>query len=151
YGDDWADITARRKDKYGPDSRIKTETEIQIEKSMGKRISLHEDHVPLNEVLQKIGTLAGFNIYIDDMGLEEENIGTQTPVTIDVEAITVKSALNLILERYNLAYTVQDEVLKITSRLRQQGDLSTRSYNVADLVVPIPSQAAGFSPGMSGI
>ena len=151
FGDNWNDINERRKGKYHADNRIRTDAELQIEKSLGKRISLHEDQVPLNEVLQKVATLAGFNVYIDDQGLEEEGVFTQTPVSINVEAITVKSALNLLLERYNLAYTTQDEVLKITSRLRQQGDMVARTYPVADLVVPIPSQAMGFAPGMSGI
>jgi type II secretory pathway component GspD/PulD (secretin) len=33
---------------------------------------------------------------------------------------------------------IDNEVLKITSRMRQQGDLEVRTYSVADLVVPIP-------------
>ena len=39
-------------------------------------------------------------------------------IPIDVDGIMVKSALNLILSRYNLAYMVDNEVLKITSRMR---------------------------------
>ena len=149
FGDNWKDLTLRRAGKYPVDNHIRSDAELQIEKSMGKRISLHEDQVPLNEVLQKIAALANFSIYIDDQGLEEDAVFTDTPVSINVESITVKSALNLLLERHDLAYMIQDEVLKITSRIRQQGDMVTRTYSVADLVVPIPSLAtADPSDGM---
>jgi hypothetical protein len=153
YGDDWGDLTIRRKDKYRhADNHIRSPLELEIEQSLGKRVSLHEDQVPLSEVLQKIGALGGFSIYIDDLGLADEDVvATETPVTINVESITIKSALNLLLERHNLGFTIQDEVLKITSRMRQQGELVARTYNVADLVVPIPSVIGAPPPGLPGI
>ena len=40
-------------------------------------------------------------------------------------------ALNLLLERYNLGYTIQDEVLKITSRMRKSS-----TPRLASIVAP---------------
>ena len=51
----------------------------------------------------------------------------------------MKSALILILRRFDLSYMVDNEVLQITNRLRQQGNLKVETYSVADLVIPIPN------------
>ena len=59
-----------RKDKWGS-TRVKTEDEIKIEQSLQKRISLHEDNVPLVEVIRKIKSVADINIVFDEAGLEE--------------------------------------------------------------------------------
>lgn len=136
---DWSDLTKRRKGKYRDGNRPRTETEQHIEQSLEKRISLHEDKVPLAEVIKKIATVADINIHFDPLGLEEEGVTSHTPVSIDVDGIKVKSALNLMLEPLQLGYMIKDEVLMITSRMRQQGDLVTATYSVADLVIPIPN------------
>lgn len=135
----WAEINKRRKGKYGPDNRVRTEEEKRIERSLSRQISLHFHRSKLAEVVKHIATTADINVVLDNLGLEDEAVSTDTPVTIDVDGIMLKSALNLILKPLNLDYTIEDEVLKITSKMRQQGRLQVRAYPVADLVVPIPN------------
>lgn len=138
FGKSWSDIKKRRDGKYRPDNRKRGDEEIRIEQSLTKRISLHEDQVPLADVIKKIQAIADINIVLDAQGLEDEAAHSNSLVSIDVDNISVKSALNLVLSRYNLSYMIGDEVLKITSRMRQQGELIVATYSVADLVVPIP-------------
>ncbi|MDB5347581.1 MAG: hypothetical protein JWP89_5958 [Schlesneria sp.] len=97
---------------------------IKISESLKKRVSLHEDKLSLGDTIKKIQTAADINISFDFDGLKEANVSTTAPVTIDVDGIQAKSALNLILGRYDLAYTIDNEVLKITSRARQQSELA---------------------------
>lgn len=149
YSPEWKDLSKKRLDRFRPDARAPNEEEDRIEQSLKKRVSLHEDGAPLGQVLDKIAALAGINIVRDDRGLEDEQVSSTTPVTINVEGIMVKSVLNLILDDLNLGYMIKDEALKITSRIRQQGDLDTITYPVADLVTPIPnvvSAGNGFNP-----
>ena len=54
-----------------------------------------------------------------------------------MKGISLRSALRLILEEFDLTYVVQDEVLKITSKEKADEILTTRVYPVADLVIPI--------------
>ena len=138
FGDNWKAIKERREGRYRPDNRKRGAEELRIEQSLTKRISLHEDQVPLAEVIKKIQAIADINIVLDAQGLEDEAAHSNSLVSIDVDNISVKSALNLVLARYNLSYMIGDEVLKITSRMRQQGELIVATYSVADLVVPIP-------------
>ena len=145
----WEEITSRRRGRYGPDNRSRTEEEKRIEKSLSRQISLHFQEIPLRDVMRHIATVADVNVVLDNLGLEEEGVSTDSPVSIDVNGIRLKSALNLLLEPLHLAYTIEDEVLKVTSRMRQQGRLVVATYPVADLVVPIPNFTPSGSTGMS--
>ena len=79
-------------------------------------------------------------LHIDVVGLEGESVRSDTPVTINLDQeISLKSALKLLLEPLNLDYTIRDEVLKVTSPRIAKGQLFSVSYQVADLVVPIPN------------
>src|SRR5262249_59409823 len=70
---------------------------------------------------------------------------------------SLKSALNLLLHQVHLTYVIKDEVLQVTTESHARGKLVTKSYNVADLVVPVQDAkpggndllraAAGQSPG----
>ncbi len=134
----WARINGR-KDKYGASNRVRTQDEIQMEQSLQKKISLHEENVPLREVIRKIKSVADINIVIDTPALEDVGVTSDTLVSIDVETIAVKSALNLILQGLDLGYMFENEVLRITNRTRQQGNLKVENYPVTDLVTPIPN------------
>lgn len=133
------DKISDRKNKYAKSNRTRSETELETERSLLKKISLHEDNTPLTALIAKIKSVADINIVIDDVGLEEVGVSSNTSVTIDVENITVKSALNLILQRFELGYMFDNEVLMITNRQRQQGKLVIETYSVTDLVIPIPN------------
>ena len=136
---DWAEITHRRKGKYGSDNKERTEPEKQIEQSLNRQVSLHFNNEPLVKVIEEIQKIADVNVVLDNAGLDEERVTSGTSVTISVDGITLRSALNLILEPLNLGYMVNNEVLVITSRIKQQGKLEPRAYPVADLVLPIPN------------
>ncbi len=150
----WSKLTASRR-KYGGDARPRrTEQEIEIEKKLRTPVSLQFTNAPLSKVTEYLGKLAGISLYLDPQGLAEEGQTGDTPVTIDIrQEIMLKSALNLILEPLHLSYVVKDEVLKITSEQMRDGQMYQVTYNVADLVVPIPNfvpQAFGSQAALNG-
>ncbi|HEX5471961.1 MAG TPA: hypothetical protein VFW73_08740, partial [Lacipirellulaceae bacterium] len=92
------------------------------------------------------------NIHLDPRGLSQEGVNSDTPVTINLsKEISLKSALNLILEPLHLSYVVSDEVLKVTSEQLRDGELLTETYNVADLVTPIPNFVPSSNIGLQGL
>lgn len=135
FSDDWKDKSSKRLKNFKSDARPKSEDERKIEESLSKKISLHFDNAPLMEVVKYISTTHNINVALDRAGLEEEGVTTNTPVTIDLDNIMVKSALKLMLEPLHLGYSVEDDVLKVTSHMRQQGKMVAAAYPVADLVV----------------
>jgi hypothetical protein len=137
----WTDLSKRR-EKYGrADSRERTESELQIEKSLGEKVSLHFHDVALTEVIRHIATVHGINIAMQTRAIETEGLTADQPVSIDVDGITLRSALNLLLDQAGgLVYTIENETLMISNRLEQETKLVTLTYNVADLVVPVANK-----------
>ncbi len=107
---------------------------LRIETGLLKRVSLDFKDVPLSEVMAHLAAAADVNIVLDTLGLEEVGVLPSAKVTITVDGIMLKSALNLVLKPLHLAYVIEDEVLKITSRQRRLGELEVRTYSVCDLV-----------------
>lgn len=148
HGPDW-DLIKQKRQPGRADASFHSEQEMKVYHSLKNPISLHFDNAPITEVMEFIANTQGINIVVDDAGLAEEGITSSTPVSIAVDGIQLRSALNLLLKPLNLHYTIEDEVLQITSRLRQQGDLNVKVYQVADLVVPVSLHAPStqFRPG----
>ncbi|MBL8812261.1 MAG: hypothetical protein JNM43_19000 [Planctomycetaceae bacterium] len=140
------DALSQRREKYGrTDARERTESELQIEKSLGQKVSLHFHDVPLTEVIRHIATVHGINITMKTRAIETEGLTATQPVSIDVDGITLQSALNLLLDQAGgLVYSIENETLMITNRLEQDTKQETRAYNVADLVIPVGLKNGGF-------
>jgi general secretion pathway protein D len=142
------------KDRKGTRDRIerRTQRELEIERRLKTPVMLRYEDTPLTEVMEGLSQLTGVNIHLDPRGLTQEGVNTDTPVTINLsKEIQLKSALNLILEPLHLTYVVTDEVLKITSEQLRDGELLTKPYNVADLVIPIPNFVPNNNIGLQGL
>jgi len=145
FGDakSWEELTKSRQQRLAEMKSRRSERELEIERKLKTPVSLKFRDRPLREVLEHLATLAAINLHLDPKGLEEEGISSEQTVTIDLtQDISLKSALNLILEPLHLSYVIQNEVLKITSEQLRDGVTRVKTYDVADLVIPIPN----FSP-----
>jgi general secretion pathway protein D len=136
----WGDLTHRRQEFLKRQGRQRSETEIEIEQRLRTPVLLEFENTPLSRVMDYLAKLAQVNLYLDPIGLAEVGLSTEDPVTITLsQEISLESALNIILEPRGLSFVVKDEVLKITTEENRQGEVYARTYNVADLVVPIPN------------
>ncbi|NQU22324.1 MAG: hypothetical protein HQ567_13675, partial [Candidatus Nealsonbacteria bacterium] len=147
---DWEDLTLRRLRLLERQGR-RTERELEIEQKLRTPVSLGFRNEPLANVLDHLAQCAAVNLHLDPQGMAEEGVTSDTPITIDIrQDIMLKSALNLILEPLRLSYVIKDEVLKITSEQLREGEVATVSYNVADLVIPIPNFVPTNRMGLAG-
>lgn len=147
----WNDLVKDRKGT-GDRNERRSERELEIERRLKTPVLLKYENTPLSEVMHGMSELAGINIHLDPRGLSQEGVNSDTPVTINLsKEISLKSALNLILEPLHLSYVVKDEVLKITSEQLRDGELYQHVYNVADLVIPIPNFVPNNSIGLQGL
>ena len=148
---DWENLSVRRR-KFMREGRMKrSEKEIEIEQKLKTPVSLGFHEAPLDEVISKLSQLTQISMILDPRGLAEEGVDSHTPVTIDLnQEISLKSALNLILAPLQLSYVIKNEVLNITSEQLRDGEVYTVTYNVADLVIPIPNFDPNKSSGLKG-
>jgi general secretion pathway protein D len=148
----WNALTKVRRDGLEKDAlRQRSEREVEIQRKLRTPVSLQFHDAPLAEVMNYLARLGQVNLHLDPQGLAEEGVTSNTPVTIDLsQDISLKSALNLILEPLHLSYVIKDEVLKITSEQLRDGHVYPQTYNVADLVIPIPNFQPSANMGMAG-
>ena len=77
---------------------------------------------PLEDVLKYIrqatvspNSATGVPIYVDPKGLNEAKAALQSPITLNLEGVPLKTTLRLMLKQIGLAYCVRDGVLIISS------------------------------------
>jgi len=137
---DWEDLTKNRTRLQAEGRARATPAELQIQKRMSVKVKASHRDQPLSAVLDALAKQADVPIHLDMVGLEQEAVRSDTPVTISLDQpISLKSALKLLLEPLHLDCVVKDEVLKVTSPRLVKGDVYSVSYPVADLVIPIPN------------
>lgn len=92
----------------------------------------------LAEAMDQLARQAGVNIVFDDMALAAENIRKDSPVDVPIrQPISLRSALDVILQSAGLVFVVENEVIKVTSRDARQTKLKVKHYYIGDLVMPI--------------
>lgn len=134
----WLDLKGRRAGYGYGGGRKLTESELRIQESLRSQVSLHFHDVALTEIISHIANTHQINIVLDRKAIESQGHLTNQTVSIDVDDIELRSALNLLLQQSGgLVYTVENEVLKITDMLEQESHYIATPYPVADLVVPL--------------
>ena len=147
----WDQLTLTRKQQLAKNRSHLTERELEIQHKLRTPVLLKFRDKPLSQVLDQLAKLAAVNMHLDPQGLAEEGVASDQPVTLDLtQEISLKSALNLILGPLHLNYVIKDEVLKITSEQQRAGDVVSVTYNVGDLVIPVPNFTPNGRIGLAG-
>lgn len=146
----WEDLTKSKYRTMQERTRL-TPAEQEIQRSLNKPVEVKFENRPLSEVLNTLGRMTDVNVHFDEQGLHAEGATTDMPVTIDLtQPISLKSALNLILQPKGLSYVIQNEVLLITSEQTRDANTYAKVYYVADLVMPIPNFVPNYNLGLPG-
>jgi type II secretory pathway component GspD/PulD (secretin) len=131
----------RKKYSHGVPILTMTDKEKEIKARLNNPVNLNFTDAPLEQVLADLrATQGGINIDVDTASLQNEGISLKQPVTITLENISLKSALELLLQKVHLTYLIDHEALIITTVAHAKGQLETRTYQVADLVIPVENQ-----------
>lgn len=117
----------------------KSEKEREIERRILQPISLDFNDVPLEKVVRDIGDLTGINVVPDIRALQDAGISVRQPLNFKVEGMSIKSALTLLLDQLHLTYVIKDEALQVTTPERAKGKMVSKTYQVADLIIPVPN------------
>jgi type II secretory pathway component GspD/PulD (secretin) len=114
-------------------------SEKEIERKLTTPITVSFQDAALSTVIDELRTLHGVNIVVDTQATQEDGISLDSSVTIKLEQVSLRSALNLILHQCRLTWIIKDEVLQITTEAHAKDRLKPTTYQVADLVIPIES------------
>jgi hypothetical protein len=114
--------------------------ERAILEALKQPTSIEFDSTPLQQVVVYLQQMHHIPIVFDAKELQSAGVDpAKTPITCNLSGVSLDSALDLILDDFQLRWTIHHEVLLITSQARAEGEefLITKVYDVADLVIPI--------------
>lgn len=141
---DLSDQPARRVTSFPAAESARNKTLLTLR----QQVSISFTDTPLIQVVESLANRHRLNIVLDVRGLNEEGLTERVPVSIELEGITLRSALRIMLQPLNLVTTVDDDgVVIVTSSERGGPPFLTAVYPVADLVIPIPDQVSIHAHG----
>ena len=113
---------------------LPTEGEAKILAALAEKTAADFQTSPLSEVVEALKKKHQIEIQLDAKALEETGTSTDTPVTIQLTEISLRSLLRLLLGELDLTYVVRDGYLLITSKTEAENMLRVKVYPVRDLV-----------------
>src|SRR5207249_10003698 len=111
-------------------TRPKTDKERDIERKLSSPVSVDFKDTPLSQALNDLREWSSINIVPDTAALQDEGIALDRPVTLKLEAVSLKSALNLLLHQVRLTYVIADEALPVTTQKCASGKQERRTFHV---------------------
>lgn len=110
--------------------------ETDIAKTLNQQLAnpIKFQDTSLSAAMAEIKRTYGLQIVIDRRALEAAGIDTETPVSLSIEGVTLRSALNLLLRELDLTWSIHNGALLITTREEAEiSALHNRVYDVTDL------------------
>ncbi len=149
----WQQLTEKRRKWKSVDLHQNSPNEQRIYEQLETTTSIEFQGNPLRDVVQYLSEVHNIPILIDENALQDAGLSADEEINLVISGIKLRSALKLMLENVAgvpLAYVIEDEVMKITTKDIADNTLQTRVYPVADLVIPIQPLGGGFGGGGLG-
>lgn len=107
---------------------IDQDAEQAIADKLDQMTNLELIDVPLEDMAQALRDQHQLPIVLDQRALEDIGLSPDQPVTCGFENVSLRSALNLVLQEHDLTYTVQGESLVITTDEEAESKMISRIY-----------------------
>jgi hypothetical protein len=126
---------ARADDSAGQVTSGQTTAEQSIKEALREKTQIEFADTPLKDAIDYYKDKHHIEIVFDSRALKEANLDPSAVlITLNVKGISLRSALHLILDQYNLTWVIRDEVMLVTTQNAAAAMLTNRVYDVRDLV-----------------
>jgi hypothetical protein len=105
-----------------------------LERALQSPTKMEFEGLQFREAIEFLKDLHKIEIQLDHKALSDAGFDPDKQVDKRLLGVTLESALNLLLREHDLAWTIANEVLLITTKEQEQNLQMTRLYDVADLV-----------------
>ena len=109
-------------------------SEKAIVDALDRPITLLAVKTSLADIVANLEKTTEISIRFDPTSMEEAGLAPNTKVTIDVESVSLRSALKTMLKEHGLTWVIDDEALLITT-YPCDAKLVNYLYDVRDLVI----------------
>jgi len=107
----------------------------RIQAALAKPTTFEFHETPFKDAVDFLRQLHGIHIEFSSKALEEAGISTEAPIRRTLKDIPLRSALNLLLSELGASYSVENDVLLITSAEDARRRSSPAVYDVAGLLM----------------
>ena len=101
---------------------------------------INVDSVSLSRLVDFLRNTSGANLVMDWNTLEPAGVSKDAPITMQVRGLSLRKVLQLALDQASpatpLSITVDQNVIEVTTQEASDRRLITRTYSIADLLVP---------------
>ena len=149
----WREITIKREKWKSVDLKTYSKQEEKIVSALNRPMKEKFDFVDatLEDVRNKLVEVYEINVVIDKVKLEEESIATDAAdINLVIGDIMLRNALKLLLDPKELTYSIQDEVLKITTKSDGAGKKPIKAVYAGDLATPVNPLFGSGGSGAGG-
>ena len=87
---------------------------------------------PLFDAIDYLAQLHNITIMIEEQALSDEGIPVDEPISFVLSGVSLESLLHRMLNRLGLTYTIEDEVMVITTQTAADQKLETRVYDLSE-------------------
>jgi hypothetical protein len=130
YPKDWAEKTKTRAKSLNP----LTAKEYAIMGVLNSPITVNFKESRFEDVIDYLQTVLRQPIIMDKNALDEARVTYDSPVTVNVKGVAVRTLLRKILSDFGLTYIVKDEVVQVVSATKAKEMMVSRSYYLGDVV-----------------
>lgn len=143
YPRDWPEITLRRQGD-GPGKTTDGEADQALRRKMMQELpKLELNGIAFQDAVQFLRDVSGTNIYVKWSALQALGIDKTTPVNVKLQNVTFEKALKTILQDAGganpLGYSLDDGVIRISTRADLSEQTVTKVYDVRDLITRRPN------------
>lgn len=110
--------------------------EERIQAALEEPTTIEFTDTPLVDAMEFLSEQHSIRIILDEEALGDEGVSPDEPLNRELAGISLRSALNILLDEYNLTYMIKNEVMYITTIVEAESpeNFTTRVYQLKYLV-----------------
>lgn len=108
-------------------------------------VTIDFNETPLSDVVAAIRDRQRIQIVVDKRSLDDVGISLDSPVTLRLRGVSLRTALKFLLRDYELSWVIRDGLLEITTPETANELAEARVYPVGDIL--LPSRGTGYRRG----
>jgi hypothetical protein len=128
------DWKARTQTRKGSNDLPLTAKERQILRTLDSTISVAFKNSRFEEVIEYLQTVTHLPILVNKAALDETGASYDTPLTLQVKGVTVRSLLRKILGEVGLTYVIRSQAIQVVTPQQARAMLAVRVYYIGDLL-----------------
>jgi hypothetical protein len=123
-----------RASEQWPSVGVHSSSYVRIRHVLMEETVMEFIETPLDQVVDFLKDLHDIPIGLDTVAMDDVGLGTDTPVTVNLKGISLRSALQILLNPLEMTYTIENEILMLTTRDMAAQRPEIRIYNVSRLI-----------------